>query len=216
MAVDAMTRARGLVTKRTATEVELEMSDGSKVWRDFEDIRIAPVSEAEASLRKVFDGIDADKNGMVSAEELTAALETDAFDLAGLLEAAGMNSHFDVTEQLDVNKDGQISWSEFKSSLFLARDLKIGDIAVISSTGARGRVVNWTTTDVQLEMTDGSQLWQDIADLDVGIFRTVSPVADVNVGEVPMGEAEAAEVFPFEVQTADVEVAQSVWCFKCC
>jgi len=171
MVVDASTRAKGLVINRTATEVELLMPDGSKVSRDIEDIRMAPVSEAEASLRKVFDGIDADKNGTVSKEELTAALKADTFDLSRVLTAAGIDNHSNVMEKLDANKDGKITWSEFKSGLFLAREFKLGDVAVVSSTGSKGRVVNLTATEVQLETTDGSKLWQDIADLDVGTFR---------------------------------------------
>jgi len=179
----------------------------------------APVTEAERSLRKVFDGIDADGNGTVSAAELAVALNKGDFDLAGLLETAGMNSHFYVMEQLDANKDGRISWSEFKYLLVSVFDINIGETAVVLATGARGRVANRTTTDVQLEMLDGSKLWQDIDDIrkapaeaknaeepsvdqapaeqavanDTGSAHKASP-ADAETGEENAMEANAPEV----------------------
>jgi len=120
--------------KGTATEVdetaELEQQRkevGSEGVGD-DDVDAADLDEldalADASastnlrayLKQVFESIDVNGDGEISAEELKAKLESDN-ELQVILEAAGGDGSFHVMEQLDENGDGKITWMEFEQML---------------------------------------------------------------------------------------------------
>jgi len=191
-----------------AAEVSTDKAEGKPV----------EMCEAEASLKKIFDDIDADENGTVSVVELAVALKNVDFDLAALLEAADMNSRFHVLDWLEANQESRISWDIFKSSLWSAFEIKTGSMALDLSTHARGLVVNRTTTDVELEMPDGSKVWRDVDEIRMATPEELphaSEALSVNAVGAPLGEGEIAGVPLDEAEITEVEAAQSPLCFNC-
>merc|ERR1712032_1254355 len=186
-----------------AAEVSIHKAEGKPV----------EVSEAEASLKNIFDDIDADENGTVSVVELAVALKDVDFDLAALLEAADMNSRFYLLDWLEGNQESRISWDIFKSSLRSASEIKTGSMALDLSTRARGLVVNRTTTDVELEMPDGSKVWRDVDEIRMAPPEELPHASEeLSVSVVGAGEGEIADVPPDEAEVIEVNAAQSPLC----
>ena len=76
--------------------------------------------QLRAYLKSVFDSIDTDGSGTISQAELKKKLAIDT-ELQGLLEAAGGSGDWYVLEQLDMDGDGVVTWTEFESMLGDAR-----------------------------------------------------------------------------------------------
>lgn len=76
-------------------------------------------------LRAIFESIDANEDGAVSKEELALKLKADTDEhglvkdgtFGRLLEEAGFNPNFRTFDGLDTNKDGLITWDEFRRNL---------------------------------------------------------------------------------------------------
>ena len=73
-------------------------------------------SELNAYLKEIFDAMDTDGSGSISQKELKVKLAADN-ELQTLLEAAGGSGEWYVLEQLDVDRDGEITWMEFEAML---------------------------------------------------------------------------------------------------
>lgn len=67
---------------------------------------------ALTQLKLIFDSVDANDDGTVSKDELTAALSKDA-SLGAFIKEAGFNLNTDL-RLLDTNKDKCVSWEEFQ------------------------------------------------------------------------------------------------------
>lgn len=72
--------------------------------------------KALLELKFIFQSIDTDSDNSVSKAELSAALDR-AESLGVLLEDAGFNLKQEILDQLDIDKDGVISWAEFDKHL---------------------------------------------------------------------------------------------------
>lgn len=118
--------------KGTATEVdetaELEQQQEGSEGAGGDDVDAADLDEldalADASastdlrayLKQVFESIDANGDGEISAAELKVKLDSDN-ELQVIIESAGGDGNWHVMEQLDENGDGTISWMEFEQML---------------------------------------------------------------------------------------------------
>jgi len=71
---------------------------------------------ALAQLKLIFDGVDANEDGGVSKAELTNALAKDE-NLGALIKEAGLSQKYNILDQLDTNKDGCVTWDEFRTNL---------------------------------------------------------------------------------------------------
>jgi Ca2+-binding EF-hand superfamily protein len=107
--------------------------DGRISWQEFEN-NLHPTMAAnhiEQMLKSVFDRLDANKDGVVSQDELSANMcqILDCSDLVSqknvrdLLKDAGLNPECHLFEKLDMNKDGKVTWDEFKANLRPAVDV---------------------------------------------------------------------------------------------
>merc|ERR1712060_523166 len=65
-----------------------------------------------------FESLTADEEGAVSKDELATKVkdteDVDGQSIGTLVGQAGFNPLYHALEHLDTNKDGQISWEEFK------------------------------------------------------------------------------------------------------
>jgi len=96
-------------------------------------IELAADAKALQQLKKLFDSLDSNKDGAVSAEELTAGMGK-LVGLGQLLLEADFNPDSNVLEQLDTNKDGKITWDEFEAHLRKAakEEVKLqGEVAAV-------------------------------------------------------------------------------------
>merc|ERR1712187_16360 len=61
-------------------------------------------------------------DGTVSKDELEQAVSADTSHLPALMEEAGLDPNANVIEQMDKDKDGHVTWSEFKSDLQVPKE----------------------------------------------------------------------------------------------
>jgi len=79
---------------------------------------VAVEDKAEARLRGIFKAIDTNKDKTVSKEELATKLRAEeAEGLKTLLAEAGLNTNFDVLEQLGTDSHGRVTWEQFYGKL---------------------------------------------------------------------------------------------------
>eukprot|EP00929_Paragymnodinium_shiwhaense_P120426 TRINITY_DN9236_c0_g1_i1.p1 TRINITY_DN9236_c0_g1~~TRINITY_DN9236_c0_g1_i1.p1 ORF type:complete len:291 (+),score=102.27 TRINITY_DN9236_c0_g1_i1:84-956(+) len=136
--------------------------------------------DAEAQLRKLFESLSIDEMGYVRAQDLAEAFLLAPPELAALMKDACMNPQPYVQEQLKRRGDERLDWEKFLSLCRLAEDLTAGQAATVASTRQTGTVLRRTTTDVQLQMPDGSEKWFDIEDVRVSLKQ--SPLAPMVLG----------------------------------
>jgi len=98
--------------------------DGRVTWEEFR-AKLLPAFDSKEFLRSVFNQMDADGDGAISKQELTASFERmldcshmkSKKNFRTLLQEAGLQPEFYIFEQLDTNRDGRITWDEFEASL---------------------------------------------------------------------------------------------------
>jgi len=99
---------------------QLDSSKNGKVsWEEFKASLSASVSDKDAAislLKSLFKQIDADTDGKREKQELATAMKSEP-KLEEMLQKANYNPQHYVLEQLDGNKDGKVSWDEFKACL---------------------------------------------------------------------------------------------------
>lgn len=75
-----------------------------------------PEEKALTQLKLIFESIDKDADGSICKGELTTALEKDP-KLQEFIKDAGFQANKDSLDTIDTNKDGRVTWDEFKASL---------------------------------------------------------------------------------------------------
>merc|ERR1712203_733800 len=93
--------------------------------REVEEFKQEVAADVEAAekalqwLKQRYDSLSADEEGAVSKEELATKVkdteDVDGQSIGTLVGQAGFNPLYHALEHLDTNKDGQISWEEFKA-----------------------------------------------------------------------------------------------------
>merc|ERR1712187_1019149 len=100
-----------------------------------EHLEVAESTEDSTEDKKlkfqVFDRVDANADGTVSKDELEQAVSSDTSHLPALMEEAGLDPTANVIEQMDKDKDGRVTWDEFKSDLRTAEHKKPSCLAEI-------------------------------------------------------------------------------------
>lgn len=110
------------------------------------------VERAMIQLRLIFHSIDTDEDRSVSKDELMAALSKDVH-FGILLKEAGLNPNFRILEQLDMNKDGRVTWDEFETNL---------KEAAVKQVRAAGHVVAVETPAAQKALVELKSLFERI------------------------------------------------------
>merc|ERR1712190_206831 len=108
--------------------------------KEFKQEVAADVEAAEKALqwlKQRFDSLVANEDGAVSKEELAAKVketeEADGENIGHLIGQAGFNPLWHTLDQLDTNKDGHISWEEFKAHICGASKMEKVDVALEES-----------------------------------------------------------------------------------
>jgi len=124
--------------------------DGRVSWEEFESHLKKPAAEqvaktgcvaaaeaaveekAEARLREIFKSIASNKDNTVNKEELATKLRAEEGEgFKALLAEAGLNTNFEVLEQLDADSDKRVTWDKFYGKLKEAAKAEIratGDV----------------------------------------------------------------------------------------
>merc|ERR550532_1113506 len=87
---------------------------------------------ALTQLKLIFDSVDANDDGTVSKEELSAALANNE-SLGAFIKEAGFNPNTDL-RLLDTNKDRCVSWEEFQKHFKQEAVEEIKNTGVIAAT----------------------------------------------------------------------------------
>lgn len=113
--------------------------DGRVSWEEFEAHLKKPAVEAtveekaKARLREVFNSIDSNKDGFVNKEELTSKLGVEDEGFKTLLVEAGLQTNFEVLEQLDGDSDKRVTWDDFYGKLKEAAKAEIKATADVAA-----------------------------------------------------------------------------------
>jgi len=153
----ALIKEAGLNTSFSVLDSLDTNKDGRVTWDEFhfhlkkaavEEVKAtgdlaaaeAPADEkALAQLKKIFDSMDANKDGTVSKSELSTALKKDD-QLEKLISEAGFSANYNTFEQLDTNSDGRIMWQEFEAHLRKAAKEVVKEDGDLSSAVVLDRV----------------------------------------------------------------------------
>jgi len=103
--------------------------DGKVAWEEFKKGLSASVSDRDAALsllKSLFKNIDKNADEKLDKREIAKAMTSEPM-LAKMLEKAGFQSQSKVLEQLDGNKDGTVSWDEFKACLEEAVAIQVAE-----------------------------------------------------------------------------------------
>merc|ERR1719397_1334643 len=103
----------GSMTETEAAAVIKTASKEKRAWVDFEDFRaiwsaIQGMEEEEQEIRSEFQRFDQDSNGFISKEEMVRVLEASGGFVRDKMEEA-----YRCIAELDINKDGFVSYPEF-------------------------------------------------------------------------------------------------------
>jgi len=131
---------------------QLDMNkDGRVSWEEFESHLKKPATEqvattghvvaaeatveekAKARLREVFNSIDSNKDGVASKEELKTKLGSEDEGFKTLLVEAGLQTNFEVLEQLDGDSDKRVTWDDFYGKLKEAAKAEIKATADVAA-----------------------------------------------------------------------------------
>jgi len=102
-----------------------------------------------------------------------------------------------TTDVLLMMRDGNESWHEIEDiqqeSLILT-NAEVGDQVVLRGTGARAKVLQQTTTDILLKMTDGEEIWHEVEDVRQDFSVLVGSMIDKRVGHFGDADGEGRGV----------------------
>jgi len=121
-------------TKREVEEFKQEVAADVAAAEKALQCSVEAGEKALQWLKQRYDSLSADEEGAVSKEELATKVkdteDVDGQSIGTLVGQAGFNPLYHALEHLDTNKDGQISWEEFKAHVCgTAKEQKV-DVAL--------------------------------------------------------------------------------------
>jgi len=131
--------------ERKIEEVKQEVQEGAEkleqeVAHEVEEFKkevaadVAAGRQALAWLKERFESLIADEEGAVSKEELASKLkeseDVEGPNISDLIGQAGLNPSWNSFAELDSNKDGKLSWEEFKAHVCGDKEIEEVDIVV--------------------------------------------------------------------------------------
>merc|ERR1711865_77572 len=99
---------------------------------------VAAGRQALTWLKECFESLTADNEGAVSKEELANKLkeseDAEGQRISDLVGEAGFNPSWTAFEQIDSNKDGRLSWEEFKAHVCGEKEIEEVDVLIEATT----------------------------------------------------------------------------------
>jgi len=125
--------------EKTVVQVEKEVEKKVEVVAQVIVVELEAGEKALKLLKELFENLPADDEGNVSKEDLAAQLQKDTAAAHGegieaLIGQAGYNPMWSMLEHLDTNKNGHVSWEEFKAHVSSAAK-DVGEQVVILEEG---------------------------------------------------------------------------------
>jgi len=123
--------------KHEAKEFKQEVAADVEAAEKALECSVAAGEKALQWLKQRFDSLVANEDGAVSKEELAAKVketeDADGENIGHLIGQAGFNPLWHTLDQLDTNKDGHISWEEFKAHVCGASKMEEVDVVLEES-----------------------------------------------------------------------------------
>jgi len=191
--IETTGKIKGRVLQRTTTDIQLQTEDGGTKWVDIEDIRIVEETENDTAI-----GATVAIKGTEEQGEIIQRTTTDV-----KLKLADGTEKWVGVEEIDM-----VTGAPIYNDVALKASVAVRGCV----RGARGQVLQRTSTDVQLQMDDGTEKWFGIEEIDArdtGPSKTMDDsMADqdttANLEEYSDPRGQSAD--------GDPPVQQSAWC----